>query len=66
MLSQIGAQAIKFVARTTRGVNSLRCMGKMPIHISAGALGELGPERETFMSPSHTIHFEWHLVEARA
>jgi hypothetical protein len=61
-----GPQAVKFVARTTCEVNHLRAIGKMPVVISAGALGELGPERDTYMSPSHAIHFEGHLVEAGA
>lgn len=61
-----GVQAVKFLARTTSRVSTLRAIGKMPIRISAGSLGEFGPERDTYMSPSHAIYFDGHLVEAGA
>ena len=36
------------------------------MRINQGALGELGPCRDTFMSPSHAINLDGHLVEAGA
>jgi hypothetical protein len=66
VLTSEGVQAVKFLARTTCRLNALRGIGKMPIRIQAGALGQLGPEQDTYMSPSHAIHFDGHLVEAGA
>ncbi len=61
-----GPQPVKFVCRTRRHRNALVAMGKLPVRLSAGALGELGPCRDTFMSPSHAIDLDGHLVEAGA
>ena len=61
-----GPQPVKFLCHTRRHRNALLAIGKMPVQLSAGALGELGPRRDTFMSPSHAIHLDGHLVEAGA
>jgi len=45
---------------------ALLALGKSPVRINQGALGVLGPCRDTFMSPSHAIHLDGHLVEAGA
>ncbi len=61
-----GPRPVKFLARSSRDLNTLRGFGKMPIRIAAGALGTHGPERDTFLSPSHAIALDGHLVEAGA
>jgi hypothetical protein len=59
-------QPLKFLCRTRCHRNTLLALGKAPVRINQGALGELGPCRDTFMSPSHAIHLDGHLVEAGA
>jgi hypothetical protein len=61
-----GPKPVKFLAQSTRSLNTLRALGKMPIRMAAGALGNHGPERDTYLSPSHAIALEGHLVEAGA
>jgi hypothetical protein len=61
-----GPQPVRFLARSTRSIAQLQAMGKMPIRINQGALGCLGPAQDTFLSPSHAIHFAGSLVEAGA
>jgi len=61
-----GPQPVRFLARSTRSIAQLQALGKMPIHINQGAFGSLGPAQDTFMSPSHAIHFAGSLVEAGA
>jgi VCBS repeat-containing protein len=61
-----GAKPVRFLARSTRSIAQLQALGKMPIRINQAAFGCLGPVRDTFMSPSHAIHFSGHLVEAGA
>ena len=61
-----GPQPVRFLARSTRSIAQLQALGKMPIRINQAAFGCLGPVRDTFMSPSHAIHFSGHLVEAGA
>jgi hypothetical protein len=57
---------VRFLGVSRTGQNSLRAMGRMPIGLEAGALGELGPDRPTFVSPSHGFHLQGVLVEAGA
>jgi hypothetical protein len=61
-----GPQPVRFLARSTRSIAQLQALDKMPIRINQGALGCLGPAQDTFMSPSHAIHFAGCLVEAGA
>ena len=61
-----GPQPVRFLARSTRSIAQLQALGKMPIRINQGALGSLGPAQDTFLSPSHAIHFAGCLVEAGA
>jgi hypothetical protein len=61
-----GPQPVKFLSRTRRHRKALLALGKLPVRINQGALGELGPCRDTFMSPSHAINLDRHLVEAGA
>lgn len=49
-----------------RFVMLVLCLSKMPIRISKGALGLLGPSRDTYFSPSHAIHCYGSLVGASA
>ena len=55
-----------FLARSTRSIAQLQALGKMPIRINQGAFGSLGPAQDSFLSPSHAIHFAGSLVEAGA
>jgi hypothetical protein len=61
-----GPQPVRFLARSTRSIAQLQALDKMPIRINQGALGSLGPAQDTFLSPSHAIHFAGCLVEAGA
>jgi autotransporter-associated beta strand protein len=61
-----GPRPVRFLARSTRSIDQLQDLGKMPIRINQGALGALGPAQDTFLSPSHAIHFAGSLVEAAA
>jgi hypothetical protein len=61
-----GAQPVRFLARSTRSIAQLQAIGKMPIRINQAAFGCLGPVQDTFLSPSHAIHFAGSLVEAGA
>ena len=61
-----GPQPVRFLARSTRSISQLQALGKMPIRINQRAFGSLGPDQDTFLSPSHAIHFAGSLVEAGA
>ncbi len=61
-----GPQKVRFLARSTRSIAHLQDLGKMPIRIDQAAFGSLGPAQDTFLSPSHAIHFAGSLVEAGA
>jgi hypothetical protein len=61
-----GPQPVRFLARSTRSIAQLQALGKMPICINQAAFGCLGPAQDTFLSPSHAIHFAGSLVEAGA
>jgi hypothetical protein len=61
-----GSQPVRFLARSTRSIAQLQALGKMPIRINQGAFGCLGPAQDSFLSPSHAIHFAGSLVEAGA
>jgi len=61
-----GPQPVRFLARSTRSIAQLQDLGKMPIRINQAAFGCLGPAQDTFLSPSHAIHFAGSLVEAGA
>jgi len=61
-----GPQPVRFLARSTRSIAQLQALGKMPIRINQGAFGSLGPAQDSFLSPSHAIHFAGSLVEAGA
>jgi hypothetical protein len=66
VLTPEGPEPVRFLGVTRTGQNTLRALGRMPIGIEAGALGCLGPERTTFVSPSHGILLQDALVEAQA
>jgi len=57
---------VRFLARTTCSLPHLRALGKMPVRIRQQALGDLGPHSDTYLSPSHAVHFQGHLIEAGA
>ena len=61
-----GPEPVRFLARSTRSIAQLQALGKMPIRINQGAFGSLGPAQDSFLSPSHAIHFAGSLVEAGA
>jgi len=61
-----GVQRVKFIGKTTNFIVDLRGFGKMPIQISAGALGAEMPSRDFLCSPSHAVLVEGVLVEAQA
>jgi len=61
-----GPQPVRFLARSTRSIAQLQALGKMPIRINQGAFGSFGPDQDSFLSPSHAIHFAGCLVEAGA
>lgn len=66
VLTPEGAEPVRFLGVNRRGQKSMRAMGRMPVGIEAGALGHLGPECTTFVSPSHAFFLEGALVEAGA
>ena len=66
VLTANGAKSVKFIARSTRMTNTLKAFGKMPIRIQASALGEGLPRLDTWMSPSHALFLDNHLIEAAA
>ena len=47
-----GPRPVRFLARSTRSIDQLQDLGKMPIRINQGALGALGPAQDTFLSPA--------------
>ena len=61
-----GPRPVRFLARSTRSIDQLEDLGKMPIRINQAALGALGPAQDTFLSPSHAVHYAGSLVEAAA
>jgi hypothetical protein len=61
-----GPRAVRFIGRTTRILPELRATGRMPIHIEAGALGDLGPDAPIHCTPSHAFLIGGCLVEAQA
>jgi len=66
VITREGVQPIKFVARSTRGLNELRATSKMPVRIQASALGQQLPSQDLWMSPSHAVVLSEHLIEAGA
>jgi len=66
VLTPSGPQAVKFIGWSARFLPDLRSMGRMPIQIEAGALGELGPDADLLCSPSHAFLIDGLLVEAQA
>lgn len=61
-----GPKPVKFIGRTTRNLIELRKSARMPVHISAGSLGDLGPEHSIHCTPSHAFYIKGSLVEAQA
>ncbi len=66
MQTPFGPQQVRFIGHSTRFLPELRCTGRMPIRIAAGALGALGPEQDLLCSPSHAFLIDGLLVEAQA
>jgi hypothetical protein len=66
VLTASGVKPLKFLARTTSCITSLRTAGRMPICVSAGAFGEAGPSHDLWLSPSHAVKLADCLVEAGA
>jgi hypothetical protein len=64
--THLGPKIVKFVGLSARFTPELRACGRMPILISAGALGELGPAQDLLCSPAHAFSIEGLLVEAQA
>jgi hypothetical protein len=56
---------VRFLSRTTHVPQLLAPNDELPIHIAAGALGELRPARDLYVSPGHSIFIDGHLVIAR-
>ena len=61
-----GDRQIKFISRSSRNIFQLMELGKLPICIQAGALGDVGPTQDLWISPSHAVLLSGHLVEASA
>jgi hypothetical protein len=66
VLTPDGPKAIKFLGRTTRKVEDLIALDKMPVRISKDAFGSQLPSRDTYCTPSHAFAVDDCLVEARA
>jgi hypothetical protein len=66
VLTPDGPKAIKFLGRTTRKVEDLIALDKMPVRISKDAFGSQLPSRDTYCTPSHAFILDDCLVEARA
>ena len=59
-----GPQPVKFISRTTHFAAILDREDLLPIRISRGAFGQLGPVRDLYVSPDHAILLEGHLLQA--
>jgi hypothetical protein len=59
-----GPRAVRFISRTTHFASCLANDEQLPIRIAAGALGELGPARDLYVSPDHAVLVDGHLVQA--
>ena len=55
---------MKFVCRTTHAAAELVQHDLLPIRITAGAFGDLGPARDLYLSPGHAILLESRLIHA--
>lgn len=66
VLTSHGEAPVKFIARSTRMTKTLKALGKMPIKVSASALEQGVPSRDTWLSPSHAVFLDEHLIEAAA
>ena len=66
VFTKSGVQQIKFVSRSSRNIFQLMELGKLPICIQAGALGDAGPTQDLWISPSHAVLLIGHLIEASA
>ena len=63
VLTSSGVQQIKFISRSTSTIFHLMDLGKLPICIQAGSLGE-APNQDLWLSPSHAVLVMDKLVEA--
>jgi VCBS repeat-containing protein len=59
-----GPRPARFISRTTHFPMLLDANDVLPIRIAAGALGELGPLRDLYVSPDHAIFINGHLLHA--
>jgi hypothetical protein len=59
-----GPRPARFISRTTHFPMLLDANDVLPIRIAAGALGELGPLRDLYVSPDHAIFIDGHLLQA--
>lgn len=66
VVTDSGIRPLKFLAKTTSWIGTLRSTGRMPVCVSAGAFGEAGPSHDLWMSPSHAVKLADCLVEAGA
>ena len=66
VLTSEGPEKVRFLGYTYFCQRTLQAIGRMPVGMEAGAFGELGPERDTFVSPGHALHLQGAMVEAGA
>ena len=66
IITNSGVKQIKFISRSSRNIFQLMELGKLPICIQAGALGDAGPTQDLWISPSHAVLVVGHLIEASA
>jgi hypothetical protein len=59
-----GPQPVRFICRTSNCLLLLEANDLLPVCIAAGALGELGPSRDLYVSPDHAILIDGHLLQA--
>lgn len=59
-----GPQPVRFIPCTSHFAAALDGEDLLPIRISAGAFGELGPVRDLFVSPGHAILLDGRLIHA--
>ncbi|MFM7549484.1 MAG: FG-GAP-like repeat-containing protein, partial [Cyanobacteriota bacterium] len=59
-----GPRAVRFISRTTHFASCLANDEQLPIRIAAGALGDLGPVRDLYVSPDHAVLLDGHLIHA--
>ena len=60
-----GPRPVRFISRQSNSPLLLAVNNELPICIAAGALGELGPSSDLYVSPGHGIPIDKHLVIAR-